>query len=235
MTQLKILLKQSKKCSKFMPDIHSEIKYSLEIETAINSKKAQIGFNHTNWSDEDLEKVRVSIRTFYTKEQVGVCAYSKQNVSTTSALNCHVEHIVPKSKYLDFIFTPKNLCVICADCNTIKREQETLGTIPNTITGASTRQQYPRTPNAFKIVHPHFDIYEDNILITNGYYIDKTPKGHFTIGACKLNRKLHEFGWEVTDINDATVTETMNKYLDEKDPIKRNSYLTKLKKQLILT
>lgn len=218
-----------------MPDIQNEISYSLGSEAIINQKKTQIGFDHTNWSDPDLEAVRVEIRTFYTSEQVGICAFCKQNVSTTSALNCHVEHIVPKSKHMDFIFTPKNLCVICADCNTIKREQETIGIIQNTITKPESRRQYPRTQNAFKIVHPHFDVYDDHILITNGYYIDKTAKGHFTIGACKLNRKLHQFGWEVSNISDAVVCDTMNKYLDEKDPIKKNSYLTKLKKQLILT
>lgn len=217
-----------------MADIQNPITFSAEVIAIIKSKKLQSNFAHTCWSDDDMEPIRVAIRGFYSKEQGGICAYCKQSVSITSALNCHVEHIVPKSKHLDFIFTPKNLCVVCAECNQIKREQETLGTIPNTITNSNRRKQYPRTRSAFKIVHPHFDIYDDNILVTNGYYIDKTKKGHFTIGACKLNRKLHEFGWEITTISDDQITETMNKYLEEKDSIKRNAYLTKLKKLLII-
>lgn len=218
-----------------MQDINNPIVFNSTIKAIITNKLLQIGFTHTNWSDADLESVRVAIRTHYRKEQLGVCSYCKKDISTTSALNCHVEHIVPKSKHLDFIFTPKNLCVICADCNQIKREQETLGSIPNTITNPTTRKIYPRSSNAFKIVHPHFDRYDDHILVTNGYYIDITPKGHFTIGACNLNRKLHEFGWEVSIINDKDLSETMSNYLDEKDPIRRNAYLLKLKKQLILT
>lgn len=218
-----------------MSDINNTVVFSASHEAVIDAKKAQAGYCHTSWSDSDLEAIRCHIRDFYKFEQVGKCAFCKQNVSTTSALNCHVEHVVPKSKHIDFMFTPKNLCVICADCNQIKREQETLGTIPNTIKRASRIRQYPRSSNAFKIVHPHFDIYDEHILVVNGYYLDKTTKGHFTIGACKLNRRLHEFGWEITNIDDDKVSETMNKYLEEKDPIKRVAYLYNLKRQIILT
>lgn len=219
-----------------MPDINNTVAFSPAHEAVIDAKKAQIGYSHTSWSDTDLEIIRGHIRDFYKYEQVGKCAFCKQNVSITSALNCHVEHIVPKSKHLDFMFTPKNLCVICADCNQIKREQETLGTIPNTVKRPNSIRQYPRSSNAFKIVHPHFDIYDDHILVVGGcYYLDKTKKGHFTIGACNLNRRLHEFGWEITNIDDDKISETMNKYLEEKDPIKKNSHLDNLKRQIILT
>ncbi len=218
-----------------MPDIVNAIVFNAELENLIRNKKSQTGFNHTSWSDNDLEPLRNSLRVFYRNEQNGFCAFCRQNVSLTSALNCHVEHIVPKSLHLDFIFIPKNICVICADCNQIKRDQETLGEIPDTVTSPTTRRQYPRASSSFEIVHPHFDIYDEHILVTNGYYIDRTPKGHFTIGACKLNRKLHVFGWEVSVISEAEISSTMNDFLDEKDAMQRLHLLTKLKKMLILS
>ena len=142
---------------------------------------------------------------------------------------------MPKSLHIGFIFTPKNICVICADCNQIKRNQETLAEIPDTVTHGARRRRYPRVSGAFLIVHPHFDVYDDHILETNGYYIDKSTKGHFTIGACKLNRKLHEFGSEINNLNDAELSDVMNNFLDEKDFVKRAAHLKKLQKLLILT
>lgn len=202
-----------------MADINNQVVFTTEINQQISTKSSQKGFNHQNWGDNDLLGVRSFIRNFYRNEQTGICAFCKEPVSLVSALNCHVEHIVPKSLHLDFIFTPKNLCVICADCNMIKREQETLGEIPETLENADATI-YPRSSNAFKIVHPHFDIYTEHILIKSGFYIDKTSKGHFTIGACKLNRKLHVFGYEITE--DERLDEMMFSYLDEKNLLEKN-------------
>lgn len=215
-----------------MADIISAIKYSKPIEKIIELKTKSI-FNHQNWSDDDLLPVRKEIRDFYRNEQKGICSYCKQVVSITSASNCHIEHIVPKSLHLKFIFTPKNLCVVCADCNEIKKNQETFGEIPETMNKADERTQYPTSSGAFKIVHPHFDIYDEHILIINGYYIDKSSKkGNFTIGACNLNRKLGLLGWEPQITNDAQLVDEMNSYIDEKDTLKRYNHLKNIKKQL---
>ena len=208
-----------------MADINNQVVFSEEIQQQIDAKVAQEEFNYTKWGEADLQTVRSYIRNFYKNEQTGICAYCKGSVSLISALNCHVEHIVPKSLHFDFIFTPKNLCVICADCNTIKREQETLGVIPETLENAQA-VLYPRTSNSFKIVHPHFDVYSEHILIKNGFYVDKSMKGHFTIGACKLNRRLHIFGYEITE--DERIDEMMFSYLDEKDHLEKNRIFNQL-------
>lgn len=216
-----------------MSDIIASYQYTSDLLKLITEKKAQANFSHKSWSDDDLEPLRKNVRNFYRTQQKGKCAYCKQNVSNISALNCHVEHIAPKSLYLDFIFNPKNLCVICADCNQIKREQETLGTIPATIKN-SLIKKYPRSSSAFKIVHPHFDTYEQHIIEINGFYLDRSPKGHFTIGACNLNRKLHIFGWEIDSFNESELCSMMSSFLDEKDILIRMKYLELIKKTLLL-
>jgi uncharacterized protein (TIGR02646 family) len=206
--------------------------FSKKSEETINLRLLN-PFSYSNWSDECLQEVRKEIRDFYKHHQRGVCSYCKQAISLVSVANCHIEHIVPKSLHSDFIFTPKNLCVICADCNQIKRDQETLGEIPETMTKASSRKRYPTSSSAFKIVHPHFDDYDDHILIINGCYIDKgSKKGNFTIGACNLNRKLAVFGWEPEIVDDDKITNEMSLYIDEKDPEKRKTRLGNIKKQL---
>jgi len=177
--------------------------------------------------------LRSAIRRFYRSEQVGICSYCRGQVSISSAANCHVEHIVPKSLYIDFIFEEKNFCVICADCNTIKRDQETTGDVPDTVVNGKKRKQYPRSSNAFHIVHPHFDNWNDHIELFEVFYVDKTAKGHFTIGACVLNRRLREFGWEKEITDYVQFTELATKLLDSKNPIEQMDVLKKFRRLLI--
>jgi hypothetical protein len=216
-----------------MPDINNILKYSGKILAIIKLKKALIGngFSYTNWGDDDLAELRKDVRDFFRIEQKGICAYCKKDVSTQSPANCHVEHIVPKSKHIEFIFEIKNLCVICADCNVIKREQETLNTIPDTITliNGNQRKFYPKTSAGFKIIHPHFDDYEKHILMVNGWYIDRTDKGAFTIGACRLNRKLREFGWEEIIYSKEDLSILMNKFMSTDNVIEQFEILKKFK------
>lgn len=216
-----------------MPEISNKITYSPAAEALIRSKETQIGtsFNYTDWSNDDLQELRKEIRDFYKFEQRGICAFCRNSVSMTSTLNCHIEHIVPKSKHIAFIFEPKNLCVVCAECNTIKKEQETLSTIEDTLTlsKGKARKKYPTVSTAFKIVHPHFDRYQDHIIrLGDYYYVDRTKKGNFTIGACRLNRMLHEFGWQETFHDDNELVELMNTYLETNDSLERRRILRKL-------
>lgn len=217
-----------------MPDINNTYTFVEAQRNFIEQKKQQPGFSHRSWGDEDLLELRSSLRDFYRNEQLGYCSFCRQRVSIVAAANCQVEHIVPKSRHIAFMFTPKNLCVICADCNAIKREQETLGEIPETLERPDGIQQYPRTPAAFKIVHPHFDTYSENILEVNGYYLDLTDKGHFTIGACRLNRKLREFGWENGLVSEADISEVMNRYIEERDPVRKMAIFRRFQKIAIL-
>jgi hypothetical protein len=211
-----------------MPDIEQPVNYTSQIKKIIEGSD----FKHTDWGCEDLEEVRKFIRDYYKDAQHALCSYCQNPVSLYSALNCHVEHIVPKSLYPYFMFTEKNLCVICADCNTIKRSQETLHDIPDTLINGAKRVRYPHSSGAFKIVHPHFDIWEEHIERFDDFYVDKSPKGHFTMGACVLNRKLWKFGWqdEIFDIDDAT--KFMETFLKSTNPFEQVNMLKAFKKKL---
>ncbi len=202
-----------------MADINREVVYNDTQKALILTKEKDSSFVYSNWSDEDLIDLRGFIRDYYRIEQLGKCSYCRKDISLVSASNCHVEHIVPKSLHREFIFLPKNLCVICADCNEIKRNQETLNEVIDTVTRDNIKR-YPRSSNGFKIVHPHFDNYDEHILIVaNSYYLDRTSKGHFTIGVCKLNRKLHEFGWPIEIVNNVQIINAINAYLGAGDNV----------------
>lgn len=206
-----------------------EIVYS---ENAIQKISTVQKLENFDWNSEDNEELRKEIRNYYRLEQKGICSYCRQTVSIVFATNCHIEHIAPKSIHPEYIFEPKNLCVICSDCNQIKRDQETIGEIPDTIK-KKYKTKYPDKSEDFLIVHPHFDNYDDHILIINGFYIDKaSKKGSFTIGACLLNRKLLLTDWEKEIIEETELLEDFNSYIDEPNNLKRQKILREIKKKL---
>ena len=218
-----------------MAEINRAIEYTGPQKALIESKLRDVTFTYTNWGEEDISALRKAIRDFYKMEQKAICSYCRNPVSLSSVLNCHVEHIAPKSRYRNFIFEPKNLCVICADCNEIKREQETLHEEPDTVKNGAHRKEYPRSSDAFKIFQPHFDNYDDHIVIFGGqYYVDKSVKGSHTILYCKLNRRLHKFGWSAEYTDDITISALMNKWSNETDSVKRYQILNELHKLLAI-
>lgn len=217
-----------------MADIVEPVIFSAEIEAVIAGKVGLPEFSHQSWGGEDLQAVRRYIRDHYRSVQVGACAYCKNDVSLQAALNCHVEHIAPKALYKKFMFEPKNLCVICADCNAIKREQEVMEQMPDTVVNGARRKIYPRAASAFKVVHPHFDNYDEHIERFGMLYVDKSDKGHFTIGICRLNRKLREFGWEA-EFDEADVARAAEDYLAASGQRAKARKLDALKRVLVLS
>lgn len=216
-----------------MPDIDLPINYSSELKALIKIKLNDPLFSHKNWSDDELQDFRITVRDYYRKKQKGNCAFCMNPISLQSANNCNVEHIVPKSKRLEFIFEPKNLCVICADCNEIKRNQETEIKIPDTLTKGDKAIIYPRSSNAFLIVHPHFDIWEHHIIKFGDLYADLSDKGAFTIRVCILNRKLREFGWEAIIADEADLRIAAESWLKAPNNIIGGRWLQILKRLLI--
>ncbi|NDV92875.1 hypothetical protein GTH32_17040 [Alteromonas sp. 345S023] len=210
-----------------MPLINNIIVFTEDENLTIEDKIQSDSFSHCDWGGEDLQPIRSRIRRFYRNEQYGVCAYCKENVSLRSANNAHVEHIAPKSLYARFMFEPKNLCVICADCNEIKRNQEVINGVTDTF--ASNVIRYPRSSRAFKIVHPLFDDYDEHILKKGRVYIDKSAKGAFTIGVCKLNRFFHEFDVDEEFVNDEEIVHQMNEYIDSNSAVQKAGILNRLR------
>ncbi|HIE9149134.1 TPA: HNH endonuclease [Klebsiella variicola subsp. variicola] len=214
-----------------MADINNVYSYSEDDLASINAIK-QGNYTHLSWGDDSLADVRRNIRDFYRNEQRGTCAFCKNEISLRSALNCTIEHIIPKSLNFNFMFTANNLCVICADCNEIKRAQEVINEIPDVTSNSTRRVRYPTTGTVFKIVHPHFDSWNEHIIRFGRAYIDKSTKGANTIVICKLNRFFHEF-----EVGDEYITEIdlrglMEEYISTQSILRRAELLFQIKAEL---
>ena len=216
-----------------MADINTPVSYDGSIEALVRNKLSDPTFTYKNWDDDDLAVFRKLVRDHYRTEQNGSCAFCKAPISLTAAANCHVEHLVPKSKRREFIFEPKNLCVICADCNQIKRAKETEGTETDPLKRGDKAQLYPRSSKAFLIVHPHFDIWDEHIAQFGKLYVDLTDKGHYTIGVCVLNRQLRKLGWEAVVTDEAQLRRAVLTWLNSTDSITAARALAVMRRLLV--
>ncbi|EIM13552.1 HNH endonuclease [Pseudomonas chlororaphis] len=194
-----------------MPIINDAVTLSEEALSLIQGKMQAEDFSHESWSDEDLLPVRREIREFYRNAQRLVCVYCLGPVSNRSAAGAPIEHIVPKSQHPGFMFEPKNLCVICPDCNEYKSKRETLAD-PVLI---ASRVNYPTNTDLFRIVHPHYDEYHEHIFKCERLYVECSDKGGYTIYACNLNRFYRRFGRCDELVNDVALVQQSERFYEE--------------------
>ncbi len=195
-----------------MKTISDPVTFPKELAALINAVMSSDNFTHASWDREDLADLRRHVREHYRNEQRLSCAYCMNPVSNRAVANAPIEYIVPKSLYPHFMFEPRNLCVICADCNEIKRDQEVVAPLDPLL---KKRKLYPALSSLFRIVHPHFDVYEDHIAKAKRIYIPLSEKGNWTIYACKLNRFYMRFGKCEELIDDIEVIEAEELFFEQ--------------------
>jgi hypothetical protein len=193
-----------------MPIINAPVVYSEASLAKITERMADENFTHRDWSDPSLEDVRCEIRDHYRDVQRLRCVYCQGAVAQRSAAGAPVEHIVPKSQCLSFMFEPKNLCVVCPDCNEYKSKKEVFDPVM-----VAPRVNYPAISKAFRIVHPHFDEYDDHIMRHNRVYVDCSEKGGYTIYICNLNRFFRKFGRCDEFVNDVALVQQSERFFEE--------------------
>ncbi|UYC14029.1 HNH endonuclease [Xanthomonas sp. CFBP 8445] len=175
------------------------IVFSDDAINRISAIRADPAFDHRMWADESLELVRCEIRDHYRRAQLFRCVYCLNPLAVRAAVGSPVEHIAPKSIYLNYMFEPLNLCVCCPDCNEYKSNREVHADPP---VKGRVPVAYPEDPGSFRIVHPHFDDYSEHIRRAGILYIPFSEKGSYTIYVCNLGRYLNELGMSEELFND---------------------------------
>jgi len=144
--------------------------YSLEMKSS------------QDWSLDRFSNIRQAIKSHYKIEQNYTCPYCKVIYPITHGMVWDIDHIIPKDTKLQFMFEPRNLCVACKDCNNAKGSKNVLENVD--------RVRFPTNARDYKIVHPHFDIYDAHInaVVPGDFYRPLSRKGEFTIIICRLLR-----------------------------------------------
>ena len=196
----------------------NEVSYlgeDLDLVTEFNNLKDK---KSVSWSDEKYTHIRKTIKDHYLKEQNYTCFFCRQRIIVTSNRAWDAEHVISKLTHPDFMFEPKNICIACPDCNNEKRDNQVLKR-DNII-------KFPRSSNAYKTVHPHFDNYIDHlkVIVEGKLYQWKTTKGRYTYRIYGLDRFMKDSGRSgKTDIDSrmqnlmkAALTDTSDYEMHEK-------------------
>lgn len=135
--------------------------------------------NGMAWGHDELNPLRSRIKQFYLGGQSRRCCYCRKLNATTHGRAWDIEHVIAQALRPEFMFEPENLAVACIDCNSAKSNQDVL---------ARHRSQFPRRSDAYSIVHPHYDEWEEHLMFGGYIYAPKSAKGSRTIDICKLYR-----------------------------------------------
>lgn len=131
-----------------------------------------------DWEKGIFNQVKLNIKNDLRPKQSNICCYCKRELSFEPK-SVDIEHIIPKDLYAKFTFEPLNLALSCPTCNTNKGTKNVLYN--------ETIVRYPRTGKNFRIVHAHYDTYDDHIEIIQGCVFSAlSNKGAETIRICKL-------------------------------------------------
>lgn len=134
---------------------------------------------YRDWPKVVFDKIKENIIIHLRKEQRNKCCYCNRELGF-DIKSVEIEHIIPKSLYGQFTFTPRNLALSCPGCNNGKGAENIL---------KRSIIIYPRTSSNIKIIHPHYDCYQKHIEIHDGtIYEGLDAKGCETIKVCKIFR-----------------------------------------------
>jgi hypothetical protein len=131
------------------------------------------------WDSDDLNAIRSRIKQFYLQSQQFKCCYCRRENVVLHGRAWDVEHVISRAANAAFMFEPENLAVACIDCNGAKLDANIL---------ARPRVRFPRKSDAYTIVHPHFDDWDEHFLFGGVVYAPLTAKGTETLKVCKLYR-----------------------------------------------
>ena len=205
--------------NKYIFQINHCYEYLADEQSIINEWKSSNKIDPSDWSLDSFKDIKSNLKDFYIKEQRFRCSYCLQKQNTKRHDLWDLEHIIPRSEMPEFMFEPENLCVVCKDCNSNKREY-------NPLLNKKVKN-LPKGSKRYKLVHSHFDEYSEHIkcVMPGKFYIPRNEKGEESIYVYKLNRfykyqdrriENHE-----EDINDLAIILLQTNDPEERDRVKK--------------
>ena len=101
------------------------------------------------WDDQGLALVKQKIKTQYRGLLGEQCCYCRKNIHGEFKMVLDIEHILPKSKYLQFSLSPFNLSVSCKKCN-MNIKGEDISFLKDPIIA----HDEPENVDNYKFIHP---------------------------------------------------------------------------------
>lgn len=158
-----------------------------------------------DWAGDHFAVVRAKIRKFFRELQGDKCCYCRKSFALDHSLAIDIEHILPKSAFIELAAEPVNLAVACKRCN-MSVKNANYSFIFNMDRDAILAKH--AESSSYEIVHPNLDVYSDHIhkiLIQ----IDGSMLRHYQPlnGSSKAMRTIEFFRLRDLEINDLDVAQ----------------------------
>jgi hypothetical protein len=175
--------------------------------------------------EKELAAVKKEIKDYYLRAQDYKCAYCRQRMEVNHNGMWDTEHVINKDEYPAFMFEPRNLCVCCKDCNTIKGKKNILKN--------KNRITYPSVASDYTFCHPHYHNYDHHVKVIKEamFYLPITDEGRNMIEICGLLRFVYKFaGYECVESNvPALLIRLGNELQESKNPHEQIALMTIVK------
>jgi uncharacterized protein (TIGR02646 family) len=141
------------------------------------------------WKNPRVFNIKNKIKENLRASQDEQCCYCRRNTDGEFKMVLDIEHILPRSKFKNLMFSPLNLSVSCKRCNmNIKRDDISFVVDVNVI------KTSPFLSKNYKFIHPNLDSYFNHLkyyalTINNNKiikYNSQTKKGEFHYDYFKL-------------------------------------------------
>ncbi len=135
------------------------------------------------WSDPEVESFKSKAKTYYISTQKCRCCYCDKEILSENKRLWDLEHILSRDKMPEYMFVPQNLAISCVPCNLAKSSKD--------VTAGTSYKNFPKRSSSYRIVHPHFDKYDEHIRVFSGLVyvpVNGSKKGRATIEVCNLAR-----------------------------------------------
>lgn len=144
------------------------------------------------WNNDKVAEIKVKIKKHYRDlHEIEACCYCRRDFRDEFNMVIDIEHVLPKSKYQEFMFELGNLNISCKRCNMlIKKERHDF-----VVDHATIRANY-QVSAQYRFIHPNLDVYLDNlnhlnITMNNCKLVKFTPKsakGKYTFDYFHLDK-----------------------------------------------
>lgn len=155
--------------------------------------KNSISKGHNSWKDDCLYQLKSRIKEHLKDRQAHVCCYCLRSFHGEFNFVIDIEHILPKHKFKEHMFTLDNLAASCKRCN-MKMKGRRIDFIvdhENIKTSPFARENY-------LLIHPNSDCFEEHIDYTHSqigrkisvfYHVkNNSPKGLYSYNFFRLDK-----------------------------------------------
>lgn len=168
---------------------------------------------HKGWEDSRLDTLKSRLKEHFKTKQKNVCCYCSKNIYNEFNMVLDIEHILPKHKYTNHMFSIENLALSCKRCNMNIKGKRT-----DFLAASFLSSKSPFEKENYLFIHPNSDVFKDHLQYIHKQHDDEvivfyrvkneSKKGFFSYNYFKLEML------EINSFNKAQGIETPNEQIN---------------------